>query len=121
MEKVKRNVCRKSFKDSKAVFVFYSSMKTEAVLFFYIHIFEYIYKKLSPKWKKFQEQKVFFCRFYTLCENFIKIGPIIKKIPKFPSDPLKVQRSVSLLVCYAVIDTILDSFVPTSQRYRHQY
>ena len=31
-----------------------------------------------------QEQKVFFFyRFYILCENFSKIGPIIKKIPKF--------------------------------------
>ena len=40
--------------------------------------------------KKDQEQKVFFFfRFYILCENFSKIGPIIKKIPKFQSDPLK--------------------------------
>ena len=36
-------------------------------------------KKLSPKWKNFQEQKVFLFRFYILCENFRKIGPIIKK------------------------------------------
>ena len=43
----------------------------------------YIYKKLSPKWKNVQEQKVFFVQFYILCENFSKIGPIIKKIPKF--------------------------------------
>ena len=41
--------------------------------------------------KKFHEQKVFFFRFYILCENFSKIGPIIKKIPKFQSDPLKVH------------------------------
>ena len=32
-------------------------------------------KKLSPKWKNF----VFLFRFYILCENFRKIGPIIKK------------------------------------------
>ena len=31
----------------------------------------------------------FFLRFYILYENFSKIGPIIKKIPKFQSDPLK--------------------------------
>ena len=50
----------------------------------YICIFIYIciYKKLSPKWKKFQEQKVFVFLFYILCENFSEIGPIIKKIPK---------------------------------------
>ena len=39
---------------------FYSSIKTEGVLFFfiniYIYIYMYIYKKLSPKWKNFQEQ-----------------------------------------------------------------
>ena len=43
---------------------FYSSIKTEEVLFFYIYMYIYIYlytyKKLSPKWKNFQEQKVFF-------------------------------------------------------------
>ena len=32
---------------------------------------------------------MFYFRFYILCENFSKIGPIIKKIPKFQSDPLK--------------------------------
>ena len=32
---------------------------------------------------------VFFFRFYILCENFSKIGSIIKKIPKFSDDPLK--------------------------------
>ena len=30
-----------------------------------------------------------FFRFCILCENFSKIGPIIKKIPKFSDDPLK--------------------------------
>ena len=50
----------------------------------------YIYKKLSPKWKNFLEQKVFYFRFYILCENFSKIGPLIKKILKFQSDPLKL-------------------------------
>ena len=39
--------------------------------------------------KKFQEQQVFLFRFYILCENFSKIGPIIKKIPKFSDDPFK--------------------------------
>ena len=55
----------------------------------YIYIFVYIYKKLSPKWKIFHEQQVFFFRFYILCEIFSKIEPIIKKIPKFSDDPLK--------------------------------
>ena len=41
-------------------------------------MYVYIYKKLSNKWKNFKEQKVFFFfRFYILCENFSKIGPII--------------------------------------------
>ena len=62
------------------LFFFHSSIKTEEVLFFYICIY---IKKLSPKWKNFHEQKVFLFRFYILCENFSKIGPIIKKIPKF--------------------------------------
>ena len=52
-------------------------------IYMYIYIYLYIYKKLSPKWKNFHEQKVFLFRFYILCENFSKIGPIIKKIPKF--------------------------------------
>ena len=51
-------------------------------------IYLYIYKKLSPKWKNFHKQKVFFFRFYILGENFSKIGPIIKKIPYFVNDPL---------------------------------
>ena len=59
---------------------FHSSIKTEEVLFF-IHIYIFVlYKKLNPKWKNFHEQKVFLFRFYILCENFSKIGPIIKKI-----------------------------------------
>ena len=33
--------------------------------------------------------KSIFFRFYILCENFSKIGPIIKKIPNFVNDPLK--------------------------------
>ena len=52
---------------------FYSSIKTEGVLFLYIYIYiyvciyiySYIYKKLSPNWKNFQEQ-VFFSDF-TYC------------------------------------------------------
>ena len=58
----------------------------------YIYIYLYIHKKLSPKWKNFQEQKVFYFRFYILCENFSKIGPIIKKIPKFSDDPLNANK-----------------------------
>ena len=33
--------------------------------------------------KNVHKQKVFRFRFYILCENFSKIGPKIKKIPKF--------------------------------------
>ena len=55
----------------------------------YQHIYLYIYKKLSPKWKNIHEQKLFSVRFYILCENFSNIGPIIKKIPNFVNDPLK--------------------------------
>ena len=75
MEKIFYTFCRKSFKDSKTVFFFHSSIKTEEVLFFYIYkylyIYLYIYKKLSPKWKNFQEQKVFLFRFNILCEKKI--------------------------------------------------
>ena len=38
---------------------------------------------------KFSRTSVYFFRFYILCENFSRIGPIIKKIPKFSDDPLK--------------------------------
>ena len=48
-------------------------------IYVYLYIYLYIYKKLSPKWKTFHEQKAFLFRFYILCENFSKIGPIIKK------------------------------------------
>ena len=90
MKKIFSTFCRKSFKDSKTVFVSKNSFqncqkdsKTVEVLFFYIYIYIniylYIYEKLSPKWKNFNEQNVFLFRFYILCENFSKIGPIIKK------------------------------------------
>ena len=46
-------------------------------------------KKLRANRKNFHEQKVFFFRFYILCENFSKIGQIIKKIPNFANDPLQ--------------------------------
>ena len=49
-------------------------------MFIYICIYIYISKKLSPKWKYFQEEKVFLFRFYILGENFSKIGSIIKKM-----------------------------------------
>ena len=58
MERIFCTFCRKSSKDSKTVFFFHSSIKTEEVLFVYIYIYIYIYiylfiyKKLSPKWKK---------------------------------------------------------------------
>ena len=42
-------------------------------------------------------KSVFFFRFYILCENFSKIGPIIKKIPKFQSDPLNSQVQITIL------------------------
>ena len=63
----------------------------------------YIYKKLSTKWKNFQEQQVFFFRFYILCENFRKIGPIIKKIPKFSDDPLNASTKDFTLVNNAIV------------------
>ena len=37
---------------------------------------------------------MFFFRFYILCENFNKIGPIIKKIPNFVEDPLKIIKKL---------------------------
>ena len=75
--KWKKIFSRKSFRDSKTVFFFHSSIKTEEVLFFYIYL--YIYKKLSPKLKNFHSQKVFLFLFHILCGNFSKIGLIIKK------------------------------------------
>ena len=58
----------------------------------YIYIYLYVYKKLSPKWKKFKEQKVFLFQFYILCENFSKIEPIIpiRKFQNFEAIPLRV-------------------------------
>ena len=53
----------------------------------------YSYLQKKKKKKKNKNKKCFFSRFYILCENFSKIGPIIKKIPKFQSDPLKVNLS----------------------------
>ena len=45
--------------------------------------------------EKFSRTKsVFFFRFYISCENFSKIGPIIKKIPNFVNDPLNYTISV---------------------------
>ena len=43
--------------------------------------------------EKVSGTKSFFFRFYILCEDFSKIGPIIKKIPKFQFDPLKVANT----------------------------
>ena len=47
--------------------------------------------------EKFHEQKVFYFRFYILCENFSKIGPIIKIIQNFVNDPLKTQKGYRLM------------------------
>ena len=68
----------------------------DQVIYIYICIYLYIYKKLSPEWKNVHKQKVFHFRFYILCENFSKIGPIIKKIPNFSDDPLNCVRRVQL-------------------------
>ena len=66
---------------SKLFFFSFYNIKTKEILFYYIYIYIYlyIYKKQSPKLKNCHEQKVFIFRFYKLCENFSKIGPIIKK------------------------------------------
>ena len=71
MEKIFCTFCRKSCKDSKTVLYIY--------IYINIYIYLYIYIKLSPKWINCHEQKVFLFGFYILCENFSKIGPIIKK------------------------------------------
>ena len=42
--------------------------------------------------EKFSRTTSVFFRFYILCENFSKIGPIIKKIQKFSDDPLKPYK-----------------------------
>ena len=42
--------------------------------------------------EKFSRTKSVFFRFYILCENFSKIGPIIKKISNFVNNPLKWTR-----------------------------
>ena len=52
----------------------------------------------------FTNKKCFFFRFYILCENFSKIGPIINKIPKF-WDPLKwvlAKTRVTRLMKYLI-------------------
>ena len=51
-EKIFCTFCRKSFKDSKTVFFFHSSIKTEEVLFFYIYIYIYIYIYLYSYMRK---------------------------------------------------------------------
>ena len=70
MEKVKRNVCWKSFKDSKDqnCLCFYSSMKTEAVLFFFSR------KKLI-----FQERQFYF----HFVINAVAISSDVKKKNSF--------------------------------------
>ena len=40
---------------------------------------------------------VFFFQFYISCENFSKIRPIIKKIPKFSDDPLNIGYELNHL------------------------
>ena len=79
MEKLFRTFCRKSLKDSKTVFFFFILALKLRKFYSFLYIYLYIYKKLSPKWKNFNEQKVFLFRFYILYENFSKIGPLMKK------------------------------------------
>ena len=57
----------------------------------------------------------FFVRFYILCENFSKIGPIIKKIPKFPDDPLKPSKEMAEFVInsFALLD-LLQKFIKST-------
>ena len=111
--------CRKSFKDSKTVFFFHSSIKTEEVLFFYIyiykylHIFVYIYKKLSPKWKNCHEQKVFLFLFYILCEKFSKIEPIIKNFRAkgvHRGSKFDVFQCLAIFIIYSFIHLIYSYF-----------
>ena len=74
---------RKKIINNECAILFNKTCINEHLLPKYIHIYIYlyIYKKLSHKWKNFHEQKVFLFRFDILCENFGKIGLIIKKIP----------------------------------------
>ena len=48
--------------------------------------------------EKISGTKSVFYLFYILCENFSKIGPIIKKIPNFVNDFLKSESI--LYLCY---------------------
>ena len=58
-------ILQEIFQGFQNCFLFHSSIKTEELLLFYIYIYIYlytylnIYKKLSPEWKSFHEQKVF--------------------------------------------------------------
>ena len=56
--------------------------------------------------EKVSGTKGVFFRFYILCENFSKIGSIIKKIPKFQSDPLnnKLIFSYSSTQCHRLVN-----------------
>ena len=67
---------------TEAIFLFIAAKENLLPKYTNIYIYLYVYIELSPKWKNFHEHKVFFFRFYILCENFSKIGPII-------DDPLK--------------------------------
>ena len=80
---------RKSFKDLKTVFVFYSSIKTEGRVALYNYVYTIVYmlhmikldfmKKLRAELKKLHEQKVFVFQLYIICANLNKIGPEVKK------------------------------------------
>ena len=59
---------------------FYARMKTKTVLESLKDFLQNVRNFFS----------IFFFRFYILCDNFSKIGPIIKKIPKFSDDPYKI-------------------------------
>ena len=41
-------------------------------------------------------KKCVFFRFYILCENFSKIGPIVKKIQNFVNDPPKENENFQI-------------------------
>ena len=53
---------------------------------------------------------MFFIQFYILCENFSKIGPIIKKIPKFWDDPLKFVTLNHFFILYVIHHWFLFAF-----------
>ena len=80
--------------------------------FYCIYICIYI-KNYAVNGKNFKNNMCFLFRFYILCENFSKIGPIIKKIPKFSDDPLKVKGTDSVEEEFFII-------VPKALKFRRE-